>query len=123
VKRKSKGARKMQISGVGKIGAAKKRKNRKVVVGLFFGVGLLGLVLIWLVLSSFGFFEKAGELEYFSVKDECGDVMGNLIHQIRDDGECRMKCVNECDVREMEFVSFEFELRSGDCNACACWCK
>jgi len=110
----------VRVSGVGKISAA--RKNKKVVLGLFVGVGVLILVLIGLILSSFGFFEKAGEPELFIVKDECGDVMGNLIHQIRDGGECRIKCVNECDVRDMDFVRFEFEAKDVDCNSCDCWC-
>ncbi len=119
---KNKGSSKLKISGVGKIGDAKKRKNRKVVVALFSGVVLLILALSGLVLSNFGFFENA-EARMFVVNDECSLVMGNLIHQIRDEGECRIKCVNECDVREMDFVRFIYESKNDGCNSCECWCE
>lgn len=111
---------KIRISGTGKIGLA--RKNKKVVAGLFLCVGVLVLVLAYLVLNSFGVFESHSP-EFFEVKDECSLIMGNLVHQIRDDGECRIKCVNECDVRSMEFFDFEFEGKDNDCNACDCWCE
>jgi len=112
---------KIVASGNGKI--VKAQKNRKVVRLLFFGIGVLVLVLIGLVMFSFGFFERFGGEEHFDIKDECGIILGNLVHQVRDEGECRLKCVNECDVREMDFVRFEFEGKVEDCNSCDCWCK
>lgn len=100
----------------------KREKNNKKVVGILFAcVGILVLVLIGLVLNSFGFFEENNP-EYFAVKDECSLMMGNLIHQIRDDGECRNRCVNECSVQEMDFVKFSFEAKNDDCSLCGCWC-
>lgn len=98
-----------------------KRKSRGVVIALFVCVAVLVLVLLGLIMYSFGFFES-NEPELFVIKDECGSVLGNLIHQIRDAGECRIKCVNECDVRDMEFFEFEFEGKNNDCNSCECWC-
>ncbi len=101
---------------------AKRKTNRAIVIGLFVGIGVLVLVLIGLVMFNFGFFENH-EPEFFSVKDECSLIMGNLVHQIRDDGECRIRCVNECDVRDMDFVKFEYEGKDNDCNSCGCWCN
>jgi hypothetical protein len=98
-----------------------KKINKKVIFALFAGAGVLVLVLVGLIMSSLGFF-KNSELEMFTLKDECSLVMGNLIHQIRDGGECRIKCVNECDVRNMDFVEFEFLGKNNDCNSCECWC-
>ena len=97
------------------------RKNKKVVRALFVCVGILVLVLVGLILHSFGFFEDNSP-EYFVVKDECSLMMGNLIHQIRDDGECRNRCVNECSVQEMDFDRFSFEAKNNDCSLCECWC-
>jgi len=121
--KKKNGAVKISISGNGKIGAARRLKNRKVVILLFFGVGILVVGLVLLIMSSVGFFEKFEEEKYFDIKDECGIILGNLVHQVRDEGECRLKCVNECDVRGMDFVRFGFEGKIEDCNSCDCWCK
>ena len=99
-----------------------RRKNKLVIKELFFAVAVVSLILVGLILYSFGVFDRS-EPQKFEVKDECGQVLGNLIHQIRDAGECRLKCVNECDVRGMEFVRFEFEGKITDCNSCDCWCE
>ena len=71
------GSTKLKITGNGKIGAARKLKNRNVVVGLFIGVAILVLVLVGLVVSSFGFFEGKSDPEMFVVRDECG-LMAHL---------------------------------------------
>ena len=120
-KKREMGKSKIKVSGVGKIGAARKKKNRATVIALFAGVGVLTLLLVYLIVQNFGFFENA-QPERFIIKDECAVIMGSLVHQIRDEGECRIKCVNECDVREMGFVEFGFEGKNDDCNACDCWC-
>lgn len=100
----------------------RKQKKNKGIVALLFGAGVvLVVVLVGLILNDSEIFEKS-EPENFVVRDECSLVMGNLIHQIRDDGECRIKCTNDCSVREMDFVNFSFEGRNDDCNACNCWC-
>lgn len=99
-----------------------RKKSKGVVLGLFVGAGVLVFILVALIMSSFGLFEK-NEPELFIIRDECSLVMGNLIHQVRDMGECRIKCVNECDVRDMDFLKFEFLGKNNDCNSCECWCS
>lgn len=100
-----------------------KKKSKKVVFTLFAAVFILLALLVYLLAYNFGFFEEETGPQFFSVKDECSLMMGNLIHQIRDEGECRNKCVNECDVRDMDFFSFEFEAKNDDCSYCGCYCK
>lgn len=100
-----------------------RKKRSNVVLGLFIGIGILVLVLIGLVMSSLGFFESDREPEMFTVKDSCGLTIVGLIHQIQDEGDCRVHCMNECDVRKMDFVDFEFEMKENDCHSCRCWCK
>ncbi len=98
------------------------RKGKKnIVFGLFVGLGVLILILILLLMISFNVFEH-NETRMFSIKDECSIVVGNLIHQIRNNGECRIKCVNECDVRKMNFEKFDFTEKDNECNSCECWC-
>ncbi len=59
----------------------------------------------------------------YLIEDECGLVVGNLIHQIKNEGECRIKCRNECEVREESFYDSEFEERENACHLCICYCK
>lgn len=118
--RKSKA--RVKVSGVGKIGVARKLRSKRSVGLLFFGVGILIVALVYLTCQSFGVFESSSPQE-FDILDECSLIMGNLVHQIRDGAECRIKCVNECDVREMEFVEFVFSEGVGECNSCDCWCE
>lgn len=93
------------------------------VVALFIALGVLFLLLLLLLLKSFGYIDDQREERYYPVVDQCSLVRGNLLHQIRTAGECRIGCVNECDVRELEFVNYEFEAIVNDCNICGCYCK
>ena len=102
--------------------ALKHRRHRREVVGIFVLIGVLCLIVLGLLLYSFGFFEK-DRVESFEVADECGLILGNLVHQIRDEGECRNKCLNECSVRGMDFLNFSFEERGTDCHGCSCSCS
>ena len=99
------------------------RHMKKVVIALFCLAAVLVLVLVALVLYDFGFFDGGNGPQYFEIKDECGLILGNLVHQVRDAGECRIKCVNECDVRDLEFLNFSFVGKLDDCNSCDCWCE
>jgi len=101
---------------------SRKKKVKPEVILLFIGVAIISFILLGLLGSSAGWF-NFHEPEKFELKDECGLILGNLVHQIRSEGECRNKCVNECDVREMDFVKFYFEENLGDCHNCECWCE
>ncbi|MCD4771328.1 hypothetical protein K8R30_02825 [archaeon] len=102
----------------------KRRKNSLKSVRLLFGVGIfLVLVLIGLILSNFGVFDSPNEVQVFSLEDKCALVMGNLIHQVRDTGECHVKCVNECKIRELNFDHVEFVAHDVSCNDCDCYCN
>ena len=106
---------------------AKSKKNIKKKIGFvyfLFGIGaILVLILIGLILSSIGVFDSSKEIKMFSIKDECSLVMGNLIHQIRDSGDCKIKCINECDIDGMHFNYIEFAAQNNSCNDCYCYCK
>lgn len=102
--------------------AGQKTRGRNIVFILFISLGVLILVLGLLLMFDFGVFKK-NEVKMFSIKDECSIVVGNLIHQIRNDGECRIKCVNECYIREMDFEKFNFIEKNDDCSSCECWCS
>jgi hypothetical protein len=102
----------------------KRRKSNLKSVRLFFGFGIfLVLVLVTLVLINFGVFEGPNEVQVFTLEDRCAVVMGNLIHQVRDTGECHVKCVNECKIRELNFDHVEFVAQNVSCNDCECYCN
>lgn len=94
----------------------KKHNHVKLARSLFvIGVFLI-VVLIGLILSGLEIFEGSKEARLFPLKDECSLVMGSLIHQIRDFGDCHIRCINECDIRDMDFESIEFVLQNSTCN-------
>lgn len=84
---------------------------------------ILAIVLIFLVSFSFGLFEPTKKERLFQEQDACSLVMGNLIHQIRDVGDCQIRCRNDCEIRKMEFVRSEFFSQEGSCHDCNCYCK
>ncbi|MBM3199501.1 zinc ribbon domain-containing protein, partial [Candidatus Woesearchaeota archaeon] len=36
------------------------------------------------------------------IPDECGDIMGNVLHSVTDEDQCKMKCLNQCSSIGME---------------------
>jgi len=93
-------------------------------VGFLFGFGIfLGLILVGLILVNLGVFQGPNEVQVFPLEDKCALVMGNLIHQVRDVGECHVKCVNECKIRELNFDHVEFVAHDVSCNDCDCYCS
>jgi len=90
---------------------------------MYFGVaGALILILVVLILFSIGAFENKGEVQKFSIDDECSLIMGSILHNIRDGGECKIKCANNCEIREMTFHDSEFFLQNASCHTCDCYC-
>lgn len=80
-------------------------------------VGLIGILSI----KEWGSEEKKVAQE-FSVPDECSLVMGNLIHQMKNDADCKIRCHGECQVREMDFVNHSFTEKFDSCHTCDCYC-
>jgi hypothetical protein len=104
----------------------KKKKNKKnlnSVYLLFIVVFLLILILIGLFMGNLGLFEQKKEAQDFYIIDKCAIVMGNLIHQVRDEGECRVKCINECGLLDLDFEHVDFLRKDNDCNDCNCFCN
>jgi len=100
------------------------RNKRKYAVRVLLAIALVLLILIgFLLIVQSGTFEKKSEPEYFSLQDECQAVMGNLMHSINNEGECKLRCINHCDIREMNFEGFEFIEETTACSHCGCSCS
>ena len=103
--------------------SSKKKHNSKI-TKLYFGtVGILVVIFVGLILFNIGVFEEDHEISKFSVDDECAIIMGNLIHNVRDDGDCKIKCMNNCEIRELDFHDSDFIFQNTSCHTCDCYCK
>jgi hypothetical protein len=59
----------------------------------------------------------------YIIKDECGPIYGNILHSIKDDGACRIRCRGTCDSHDMQFVSSNFTDKGIECHLCSCTCS
>gem|GEM_PF-1368182 len=102
---------------------SKKRRKliNKVLIIILILIGAIMILLLIEYYPEITSFRK--DAEVYLIEDECGLVAGNLIHQIKDEGECKIKCRNECEVRKKEFYNSEFILRENACHVCNCYCK
>lgn len=81
------------------------------------------LTLVFIEFVDFGFvsdlFEEPQEVV---VVDGCSLIMGNLVHQIRDETDCNLNCASRCEVDDMSYYNSSFEASSGGCHSCQCFC-
>jgi len=91
-----------------------------IIILLLFLFGLL------VVRSGFipNFFQEPNE---YVIEDECYIMMDELFHIIEDEGDCKIRCNFDCDIRGESYHYSEFvsgEDREGEaCNLCKCYCK
>ena len=105
----------------------KKISKRKKIISLIILVLILGLVLIFIAkemgivnLSLEKIFKKP---KVYSIKDSCSLIAGKIIHPIKNEDLCVIKCKDECELNKMEFNKVDFISRESNCNICNCYCK
>ena len=106
----------------------RKKHKRNHYAKYFLGVALiLSLVLVILLVSEYVSFAFVGKIfekpHLIELDDECSLIMGNLVHQIRDETDCNLRCNNECNMEDTKLKSSEFSLATNGCNTCSCYCK
>ncbi|MDA3836627.1 MAG: hypothetical protein PF542_03315 [Nanoarchaeota archaeon] len=85
---------------------------------------LILIILTFVEFVSFDFISKSFEKPHsVDVRDECSLIMGNLVHQIRDDNDCSLRCKNTCGMEDTEYVNSSFIAAEADCHTCNCYCK
>ncbi|MGD9276135.1 MAG: hypothetical protein PVJ67_03095 [Candidatus Pacearchaeota archaeon] len=99
------------------------RKQKKLIKKLLILVGVLIFVLVILLIinSDFKTFFKSTQL--IVIEDNCGVAVGNLIHEIKSEDNCKVMCNNECNVLDKSFVRVEFSDETGSCYECLCYCR
>lgn len=94
---------------------------------IFYLLLLVLLILIAYLLFDLGVFSnlinsgKKAPAE-FGIPDGCSIIAGKLIHTINNDGNCRIMCRAECEVRKMDFSNSSFSERTNGCSICDCSC-
>jgi len=105
------------------------KKSSKLVKSMFWIIVLLVIFVIFLILSQVGFVDyfkkllETREPQLFAVKDECSLILGNLIHEIKGEDDCKIMCNNRCGLMEMDFYEINFIRSEKDCHVCNCYCK
>ncbi|MCW8965649.1 MAG: hypothetical protein OQK82_03045 [Candidatus Pacearchaeota archaeon] len=104
----------------------KSLQRKRVIKYSIFGIIFFSLIFIFLLLFAVGFFDLILSFNekpvLIVIKDECGFILGNLIHNVKSEDDCRLMCFNECDMIEKDFYESEFLLKLDDCNLCDCYC-
>jgi len=59
----------------------------------------------------------------FIIKDECSMILGNIIHKIKNEDECKIFCRNDCELRKIDFYNSELIKSNNSCHTCNCYCK
>ena len=82
------------------------------------------LTLFFVEFVDFGFVSEMFDGPYeVEVIDGCSLIMGNLVHQIRDETDCHLNCANRCEVEDANYYNSSFEFSGGGCHSCDCYCK
>lgn len=57
-----------------------------------------------------------------SVVDGCSLIMGNLVHYIRDETDCKLNCASRCEIDSAKYYNSSFEFSNSSCSSCSCYC-
>ncbi len=100
------------------------KKQKKKIRVLTYIILILLILLFVLILINFNFLRSSKlNPEKILIEDKCATILNNLIHQIRNENDCRMICKAECEVRKKEFSRSNFLQKENSCNICECYCN
>jgi hypothetical protein len=100
-------------------------KQRKQIIRLLLLLGAIIIITIGiLTYANLGGFKEQQQKETFPIQDECSRVMGNIVHSYQDQGGCKLRCLNECEIRKKTFIEATFQEKNEEsaCYQCSCTC-
>ena len=105
----------------------KKRKTRKltktiVMIIIAFSILLIILLIIQSHILDL-FTDLFKEPELFIIRDECSLIVGQIIHEMKNEGDCKIMCTNNCILRDMKYYNSSFIQKINSCHTCNCYCK
>lgn len=81
-------------------------------------------VIILMIIAVFVFLINFNKKEVsFPLNDNCGLMVNMVSHTIGDEDACRIKCMGQCESKDLGFSRVEFRFNAQGCNNCACFCK
>ncbi|RMD45313.1 hypothetical protein D6829_02610 [Candidatus Pacearchaeota archaeon] len=103
----------------------KKLKTRQKVIRVILGLCVALIIALGvLIYANLGGFEKEKPPALFKIRDECSIVAGKFVHTMESEGNCKVRCLNECEIRDKTFFSSKFLVsKPPSCNLCECYCK
>lgn len=99
-----------------------KHKNKTNFVPYYFLLVAIVVVLVGILGFKYNLFTQ-GNISEVTIKDECSLIMGNLIHEIGSESNCKLACETECIFAKKKMYNFSFESKNESCNSCLCNCK
>jgi hypothetical protein len=58
----------------------------------------------------------------YNIPDECGPIHGQILHSVKDESTCRIRCRGHCQSLDYEFSASAFQDRGTRCHLCNCTC-
>ena len=101
-------------------------KNKKSFLPYYILAAILVLAILIILSVQYGIFSATkGNIREVTIKDECSLIMGNLIHEIGSESNCKLACETECTfIKEKVYnYSFSQSLKDSSCNSCLCNCQ
>jgi hypothetical protein len=102
----------------------KKIKISKVLIILTILLSIILIVTILIQLDIKGRIDKVfAEPKLLTIEDKCSLIMNNLLHEIKNEDDCKIRCNNQCNLENMRTLKSEFITPNNSCYACKCYCK
>jgi hypothetical protein len=115
-KKKVKRAQRVQVKDVSP-------KNYLTYTFLTAAVIVFASVFVFLAFDYFGMPSITGNVVEVGVEDQCNVFMGRMVHQIRDSDDCRLQCINACNMQDKDLKSSNFTVSEESCHECDCFCR
>jgi hypothetical protein len=117
----------LSIAGiiVGASGLSKNTNRKFVIIGLVLSI-IAFIVASFVTYSIIAIFITLSAdirgLTHDIIPDDCGTFGGSIVHSINDTQACLEVCFYNCQKKEMNLTSFEFNMTM-PCNTCECYCR
>ena len=86
-------------------------------------IQLVAVITLLVAFIIFAYFIFRPKITKYDVRDDCGQIGGQVSHLIDDEFACKNACTAYCLSLDKEYHKSEFTLKDPQCNECGCFCK
>ena len=105
----------------------KKQNSGNIIKIILILIILLAIIFFIILIMQSSILDSVNSLykkpKMLAIKDECSRIFSNIVHQIKSEGDCKIRCRNECQLKNMNFYDINFTSNSNSCNICNCYCR